>query len=278
MGFYGMDTAQGEDFAQLLADRRGTIEERAGQLDGVIQGIDGFWRGSDAESFRGEWSQVNGQQIAQALERLMDLARELADHAEEQDQASADGLIGRMLDQLGDIFPLDGEWENPLAAFKDWRNWMTGAMGALGHTADEMLKFGNLAKVFAYGGEDAIAPWLKSAYGLKGASKWLGPIGNVATGVFAFADRWNEDAGDPSLSGTEKGIRATVDGGANVAGAAAGAWAGAKGGALAGAAIGSIFPGPGTAIGGVVGGAVGAIGGGILGGGAADAIVDWALG
>lgn len=278
MTFYGMDTAQGEDFAQLLAERRGTLEERAGQLDGVIQGIDGFWRGADAEAFRGDWNRVRGQQIAQALERLMELARELAEHAEEQDQASADGLIGQMLDQLGDIFPLDGEWENPLAAFGDWRNWMTGAMGAVGNAADEMLKFGNLAKVFARGGEDAIVPWLKSAYGLKSAGKVLGPVGNVLTGVFAGVERWNQDAGDPSISDGERVVRTGVDAGANVAGAAAGAWAGGKGGALAGAAIGSIFPGPGTAIGGVVGGVVGAIGGGIIGGGVADSIVDWALG
>jgi len=278
MNFYGMDTAQGEDFAQLLAERRGTIEERAGQLDGVIQGIDGFWRGSDAETFRGDWGRVNSQQIAQAVERLMELARELAQHAEEQDQASADGLLGGILEQLGDIFPLDGEWENPLAAFGDWRNWMTGALDAVGRAGDEMLQFKHLAKVFAHGGEDAIAPWLKTAHGLKSAGKVLGPVGTALTGVFAGVERWNQDAGDPSISDGERAVRTGVDAGANMAGAAAGAWAGAKGGALAGAAIGSIFPGPGTAIGGVVGGVVGAIGGGIIGGGVADSIVDWALG
>ena len=42
MGFYGMDTAQGESFAQLISDRRGAIEDRASQLDGVISGIDSF--------------------------------------------------------------------------------------------------------------------------------------------------------------------------------------------------------------------------------------------
>src|SRR5690625_6053238 len=74
-----MDTEQGESFAQLLGQRRSTIEERAAQLDGVIQGIDSFWRGADAENFRSEWSRTHGTLISQAVERLWALARELSD-------------------------------------------------------------------------------------------------------------------------------------------------------------------------------------------------------
>lgn len=268
MGFYGMDTAQGEQFAQLLADRKGTLEERAGQLDGVIQGIDGFWRGPDADTFRDEWVRIDTSLVEQAVERLMELAREIAEHAQAQDIASAAGVMDAMGERLRDIFSFGGGWENPLSAFGDWRNWATGAMGVFTGIGDDMLK--NAWKVFAKGSEDAIVPWLRTAYGFKSAGKVLGPVGTVLTGVFAGVDRWNEDAGDPSLSTGERVTRAAVDGGANMAGAAAGAW----GGAAAGAAIGSIFPGPGTVIGGVVGGIVG----GIVGGGVADAVVDWALG
>lgn len=275
MTFYGMDTEQGESFAQVLADRKVAIEDRAAQLDGVIQGVDAFWRGQDAESFRDQWGQINATQIRAALERLFELARELSDHAQEQDVASAEG-IGRIGEMLSDIFRFDGALENPFSAFGDWRNWLTSAMGAVTVAGDEMLK--HAWRIFALGGEDAIVPWLRTAYGLKAAGKWLGPVGNALTGIFAGVDRWNEDAGDPSLSTGERAARAGIDGGANVAGAAAGAWAGAKGGAAAGALIGSIFPGPGTAIGGVVGGIVGAIGGGIIGGGIADAAIDWILG
>src|SRR5690625_6694024 len=78
-----MDTEQGESFAQLLGQRRSTIEERAAQLDGVIQGIDSFWRGADAENFRSEWSRTHGTLISQAVERLWALACELSDHAQE---------------------------------------------------------------------------------------------------------------------------------------------------------------------------------------------------
>lgn len=271
-----MDTEQGEQFAQLMADRRTVIEDRAGQLDGVIQGIDSFWRGSDAERFRDEWVRLHGAEIRAAVERIMELARELAEHAEEQDVASADGFFGKLIENLKDIFPFDGPLENPFEAFGDWRNWMTGFMDAVGRAGDEMIN--QAWRIFAHGGEDAIVPWLRNAYALKGAAKYLGPAGDILTGIFAGVDRWNEDAGDPSLSGVERGARAALDGGVNAAGAAAGAWAGAKGGAAAGAAIGSIFPGPGTAIGGVVGGVVGAIGGGIIGGGVADAAIDWILG
>ena len=280
VSFYGMDTEQGESFAQLLAERRGTIEERAAQLDGVIQGIDSFWKGSDAQNFRTEWSSTHGSVISQAVERLWGMARELSDHAQEQDVCSAEG-VGKVGEALGDIFRFGGSetnasvgsGESPLAGF-DWlQNVPFGSPGA---AAKEMFK--HAGEIFAHGGEDAIVPWLRNAYGLKSASKVLGPIGSVVTGGFEFADRWAEDAGDPSLSTGERVTRATVDAGANVAGGAAGAWGGAKVGAAAGAAIGSIFPGAGTAVGGVIGGVVGAVGGGIAGSSIADAAIDWILG
>ncbi len=273
MNFYGMDTEQGESFAQLLGQRRSTIEERAAQLDGVIQGIDSFWRGADAENFRSEWSRTHGTLISQAVERLWALARELSDHAQEQDICSAEGA-GKIGERLSDLFPFGGPLENPLAGFADPTSYLP--FGAAGTASKEM--FQRAWQVFAHGGEDAIVPWLRNAHGLKTASKYLGPAGHVLTGGLAFADRWTEDAGDPSLSTGERVVRGAVDGGANVAGAAAGAWAGAKGGAAAGAVIGSIFPGPGTAIGGVVGGVIGGIAGGITGGGLADAAIDWILG
>ena len=276
MGFYGMDTAQGESFAQLISDRRGAIEDRASQLDGVISGIDSFWRGSDATSFREDWRQVNITQIETAVDRLMELAREIAEHAQEQDVASAEGARGAIGERIRDLFPGGGPLENPLLAFLDPRNWATGAFGVLKSSGKRMLDAA--ADIFAHGGEDAIVPWLRNTHGLRAAAKYLGPLGDVLTFGFAANDRWNEDAGDPSLSDTERGVRAVADGGANLGGALAGAAVGAKGGAIAGAAIGSIFPGAGTAIGGVVGGAVGGIVGGIAGGGLADAAVDWFLG
>src|SRR5690625_1223096 len=111
-----MDTEQGESFAQLLGQRRSTIEERAAQLDGVIQGIDSFWRGADAENFRSEWSRTHGTLISQAVERLWALARELSDHAQEQDICSAEGA-GKIGERLSDLFPFGGPLENPLAGF-----------------------------------------------------------------------------------------------------------------------------------------------------------------
>src|SRR5699024_5510917 len=172
--------------------------------------------------------------------------------------------------------PFDGGLEDPFLALADPGNRVTGLMGVPADIGDEMLKIA--WRVFAKGGEEAVVPWLKSAYGFKAAGKWLGPAGDVLTGVFAGVDRWNEDAGDPSLSTGERATRAAVDGGVNAAGALAGGIAGAKGGAALGAAIGSVIPGAGTAVGGAVGGIVGGVVGGIVGGGVADAAIDWILG
>lgn len=273
VSFYGMDTEQGESFAQHLAERRGTLEDRAAQLDGMIQGTDSFWRGADAENFRSEWSSIHGGVISRAVERLWGMARELSDHAQEQDVCSAEG-VGKVGEMLADIFPLGGPLKNPLAGFGDWTSYIP--FGGPGAAAKEMFK--HAGEIFAHGGEDAIVPWLRNAHGLKSASRFLGPLGTAVTGVFEFSDRWAEDAGDPSLSTGERVTRATVDAGANIAGGVAGAWGGAKVGAAAGAAIGSIFPGAGTAVGGVIGGVVGAVGGGIAGSGIANTAIDWILG
>src|SRR5690606_3458220 len=172
MGFFGMDTEQGEAFAQLIGDRKSQIEERAEQLDGVVGRIDSIWRGPDAESFRVDWEQLRSTQIRDAVERLWDLARELSDHAQEQDITSAEGF-GVLGEMLGDIFPLGGGLENPLLAFTDPRNWLTGLMGVPGDIGEEMLE--NAWRVFAKGGEEAVVPWLKTAHGFKAAGKWLGP-------------------------------------------------------------------------------------------------------
>ncbi|GAB2453126.1 hypothetical protein GCM10027062_37280 [Nocardioides hungaricus] len=94
------------------------------------------------------------------------------------------------------------------------------------------------------------------------AGRWAGRVGTVATAGFAGWNQWQADADDPSISGVERGARATTVG----LSAAGGAWAGAQGGAWLGGAIGTaIFPGAGTAIGGVAGGLIGGAVGGFVG-------------
>src|SRR5699024_12583458 len=110
MGFYGMDTEQGEQFAQLLGERKVTIEDRAAQLDGVIGRIDSFWRGPDAETFRVDWEQLRSTHLRDAVERLLDLGRDRSDHAHENDIASAQGL-GALGGVAGYVCQFDGRRE-----------------------------------------------------------------------------------------------------------------------------------------------------------------------
>lgn len=275
-----MDTAQGETFAERLAERKVTISERADELGSVIGGIDAFWIGPDAEDFRSQWDSVRSGTIDPAVEQLWKLARELSEHAQEQDMASVANALEGFLEGLGNIFKVgDFDWGDMLPSSPAaWINSIATALanGPMGARPDRMLK--EAWKIFAHHGEKGIVPWLRSAYNLKGAAKWLGPIGNVATGLFSGAERLIEDWNDPSLNPLERGLRAVADGGANVAGGVAGAWGGAKAGAAIGGAIGTIFPGAGNVIGAAVGGAVGAAVGGFVGSGAANAVVDWLLG
>lgn len=269
MTFCGMDTEQAQQFAQTITDGQQQVAERRDELERVVQGLDGFWRGPDADEFRDRWSETASGIFTTVADALTASARELVEQAQEQELVSAAEAMSALADVLHGVFRLGhSAFVNPLTAFADWRNYLTGAMGLFTQAGEDMLKLA--ADVYARGGEEAIVPWLREAYGLKSAGKVLGPLGTALTGVFAGVDRWNQDASDPSVSTTERVVRTGVDAGANVAGA----WGGAVAGAEAGAAIGSIFPGPGTVIGGVVGG----LAGGILGGGVANSIGDWLLG
>src|SRR5699024_10841794 len=126
---------------------------------------------------RSEWSSIPGTVSSQAVERLWGMARELSDHAQEQDVCSAEG-VGKVGEMLGDIFPFGGPLKNPLAGFGDLASYTP--FGVPGAAAKEMFK--HAGEVFAHGGEGAIVPWLRNAYELKSASKVLGPIGYGVTG------------------------------------------------------------------------------------------------
>src|SRR5699024_12614964 len=79
------------------------------------------------------------------------LARELSDHAQEQDICSAEGA-GKIGERLSDLFPFGGPLENPLAGFADPTSYLP--FGAAGTASKEM--FQRAWQVFAHGGEDAI--------------------------------------------------------------------------------------------------------------------------
>lgn len=278
--FYGMDTAQGEEFAQLMGERRGTLAGRADELDGLIRGIADAWVGPDADAFRDRWDALHRGPFEDALDLLMELARTLSADAQEQDAASSASDFGAFFEFLEDIFRGDGfSWRNFLPNPNDWEDWVGMGLSGLLDGLEVGLKTLSrvlsdprmLATVLMLGGDDLMNAVKGAAGSAKAFSKVLGPIGTAVTAGFAGWDRWEQDSSDPSLSTGERWTRAIIDGGANAAGGGLGAW----GGGALGAAIGTaICPGVGTVIGGAVGAALGGLGGSSV----ANGIVDWVLG
>ncbi|MFC0672405.1 WXG100 family type VII secretion target [Brachybacterium hainanense] len=282
MAFYGMDTAQGEDFAQLMATRRGDAADRVAQLASTVSGIGSSWIGPDADAFQESWNNLRSGRIEPTLERIMELARDLAAQAQAQDVTSAADALDAAGEWLRDIFRISDDAPSILDFLPSWNDWedvlgsgIAGILDGIGGALTGFTKFvmnpRTLVTLFAAGGDDAVRAWTGAAGAASRLSRVLGPVGLVATAGFAGWDRWEQDSADPSLSTGERITRAVVDGGANAAGAGLGAWGGAAGGAALGTMI---CPGIGTVVGGVIGG----IAGGLLGGGAANGLVDWLLG
>lgn len=104
MTFYGMETEQvlGESDALEQAARR--LEGVLGDLHSSVHGA--AWVGPDAEAFREQWDATHRQGEGIVLPGLGDRARELQQHVEEQDRASAGdedgGWLGDALDWLED--------------------------------------------------------------------------------------------------------------------------------------------------------------------------------
>lgn len=90
MAFCGMDPAQvrGEAYALDRAARR--LEEVLHGLDARVAGTS--WTGPDGDTFRGRWDATRRHGEAAVLPGLGDRARELQQHVEEQEHASAGGL------------------------------------------------------------------------------------------------------------------------------------------------------------------------------------------
>ncbi|EWS79568.1 WXG100 family type VII secretion target [Brachybacterium phenoliresistens] len=282
MTFYGMDTAQGEDFASLLASRRETLAASMDDLSTRVEGIGAAWVGPDHDAFLEQWRALRSGPIDQAISRLMDLARDIADQAQDQDIASAADGWDALGERLRDIFRFDDDglsWRDFLPGPNDGEDWLglglSGILDGLGGALTGFTKYvmnpRTLATLFTAGGDDLMNAFRGAAGSASRLSRVLGPVGAVVTGGFAGWDRWEQDASDPSLSTGERVTRAVIDGGANAAGGGLGAWGGAAGGAAIGTMI---CPGVGT----VIGGAVGGIIGGLAGSSAGNAIADFFLG
>lgn len=103
MPFYGMDTGQALGHSDAL-------EQAARRLEGVLEGLHAGvqtvpWTGPDADAFREQWESTRRQGEGTVLPGLGDRSRELRQHVEEQDRASAHedgGWFGDAMDWLGE--------------------------------------------------------------------------------------------------------------------------------------------------------------------------------
>jgi hypothetical protein len=284
MTFLGMDTAQGQSFAEQLMEGSNSLAEKSEQIGTLLDASEEAWQGPDSEAFRSEGRRLLSGSLQGTIDRLVDLARDISKQAQDQDVASAADAMDAIGERVRDIFD-PGDFGDLLRnvgeAFvpSGWSSWAsignTILTGGVGEFANQIAKFyGNpktLATLFVAGGEDAARGAASAARGLASTSRVLGAAGVVVSGGLAAFDRWQADAADPSLSTGERFARAGVDGALNAAGGGLGAWGGAAGGAAIGTMI---CPGVGTVIGGVVGGVIGGYAGGSLG----DGIADWLLG
>lgn len=272
-GFQGMDTAQVGDFSGVLGTHSSTIEDRFSTLEGLVRSIIGSqWVGSDADDFGQRFSSEVMSKVQEALEQLRRRIDELGGHIDEQDSASDPsdgGFFDGIFDALGDALDTVGNFVKD--AWNDFTQdilptWADAVSNAAGVVADKIK----------HGIDDALkaAPDLGKSAGKRLLSSALPVVGDVATGVMAGIDRWQQDSSNhPDMGFGEHLGRAVFDGGANAAGSFVGGTLGSAIGAPAGAALGGLFGGGGDAVatsptgpGAAVGGGVGAVGGGGLGG------------
>ncbi|HEX7353155.1 WXG100 family type VII secretion target [Brachybacterium sp.] len=278
--FYGMDTAQVEDFAQRVGDRSASLDDLASSLQSLIDAIVGSqWIGSDADAFGDRFRSETLPRFRDAVDQLRRRQDALDGDVEEQESASSVegggilgdifGGIGEALDGVGDLFG--------------------GAVDFLGEVwsgfVDNLIpNVGNLGGVGVTVTGDIAGQILKS--GGRALSSAVPLVGDAFTGVLAGVERWNQDS---DLPFAERLGRSVLDGGVN----ALGSFVGGTAGSALGVAVGGLFGGGGGAaagaptgpgailtglgggtIGGGIGFLVGDAVGSYVGGAAGDAVID----
>jgi hypothetical protein len=101
-GFFGGDTDQLRDQSQACTQGARRLADLVTVLSSAIDGA--TWEGPDAEAFRARWHGAVKSDLVARGESVQHRARELEDHADEQDEVSTvDG--GGFFDIIGDLLP-----------------------------------------------------------------------------------------------------------------------------------------------------------------------------
>ena len=271
-GFWGMDTAQGDDFGTLLGRARTTTEQRFGDLQSVVSGIVGTqWVGPDADAFSERYAQEVTAGVDAAVARMQTLLTELTQHIQEQETASGAGDASGDIVLTSTVLPTQTPPPAPETEERPgfWQRWVEGFLDNL--TPSWM------------GGATTLTSVVHNlpGYLLENVPRFVPILGDVYTGLLAGAERFGEESHLPL---GERLQRAALDGvltgGGSFIGGTAGTLIGAFGGVLAGggsvglagAAAGAAVGGVGAIPGALAGAGTGAIVGGVLGGIAGDLI------
>ena len=127
MTFQGMDTEQVLEESQALERAAARLEDLLGGVDASVQSV--AWTGPDADAFREQWAGTRGRADAIVVPGLGDRSRELQQHVQEQEIASAPeggDWFDDVLDWLG------GLGEGVVDAVGDAVDWLGDGMDWLG--------------------------------------------------------------------------------------------------------------------------------------------------
>ncbi|MBT2514957.1 hypothetical protein J7E82_15845 [Arthrobacter sp. ISL-30] len=99
-GFYGADVAQLRTLAGAMGKAADAINLQSTQLSNLIN-TNNSWQGQDAAHFKSDWNSSHRQSLMKAASKLRSGARELKDHANQQEFAShknAESSVGVITD------------------------------------------------------------------------------------------------------------------------------------------------------------------------------------
>lgn len=163
-GFYGADVAQLRTLAGAMGKAADAINLQSTQLSNLIN-TNNSWHGQDAAHFKSDWNSSHRQSLMKAASMLRSGARELKDHANQQEFASyksAESSVGVIKDvydtslavkdlgaQLYQAYKLGRlKWENWAKTKEILTNWRAGGT-VLREALDSLRNGGKITDVIS---------------------------------------------------------------------------------------------------------------------------------
>src|SRR5437764_906552 len=98
-----MDPDVVHGLGQQLKNQENALHSIVSAVDGIINQIEGAWKGHDATEFLGWWQQQHGPKLVRAQSDIAGLARSATNNADQQDRTSAASS------------PAEGQWRGAVS-------------------------------------------------------------------------------------------------------------------------------------------------------------------